>query len=347
MDKFVCVRMVQVYGVDLSLFQFDGHQTWHVFLMNVDRTIYGRYGSRGGRDAMEDVSMEGFRKALEGALELHKNYPANKAALAGKTGPAQKWKTVETMPAVAGRYKPGDTSRQGCIHCHIIDDARVKSLYMTGQPVPDTALWSWPMPQALGLSLDPAERATAKAVAAGSPAEKAGFKAGDVIRTLEGQPPISIADVQWVLHNAPESGSLKAEVERGGGLVPLTLSLAKGWRRGLPYDWRDSTYGIRPGVFFEPVPDAERRSLGLAAGAPALRVKEMHIEWGSVGNRKIDAQKAGLQKGDVITAVDGAPVPSTESEMIAYAWSRKRPGQAIEYTVLRGGKQQKVSVAMP
>ena len=49
MDQFVCVRAVQMYGVDLSLFQFQGQLTWAAVFLNADGTIYGRYGSRGAR----------------------------------------------------------------------------------------------------------------------------------------------------------------------------------------------------------------------------------------------------------------------------------------------------------
>jgi hypothetical protein len=46
MDQFVRVRIVQANGMDLSLFQFDLDLTFAVFLMNADKTIYGRFGSR-------------------------------------------------------------------------------------------------------------------------------------------------------------------------------------------------------------------------------------------------------------------------------------------------------------
>lgn len=36
LDKFVCVRLVQMYGVDLNKFQFDFVQTWAIFYMNAD-----------------------------------------------------------------------------------------------------------------------------------------------------------------------------------------------------------------------------------------------------------------------------------------------------------------------
>ena len=44
-DQFVCVRLIQMGGVDLATFQFDPFLSWSVFFMNADKTIYGRFGS--------------------------------------------------------------------------------------------------------------------------------------------------------------------------------------------------------------------------------------------------------------------------------------------------------------
>ena len=66
---------------------------------------------------------------------------------------------------------------------------------------------------------------------------------GDEIVRLEGQPLLSIADVQWVLHRAdPEGASLKAEVRRDGRPVEVTLTLPKGWRRHDDLSWRASSW---------------------------------------------------------------------------------------------------------
>ena len=77
MDKFVCVRMVQGNGMDLTLFQFDYDLTFAAFFMNSDRTIYGRFGSRSDHDnAEKDISIEGFRQAMLAALDLHRPHRA-------------------------------------------------------------------------------------------------------------------------------------------------------------------------------------------------------------------------------------------------------------------------------
>src|SRR5437667_12247809 len=99
MDKFVCVRMVQGNGMDLTLFQFDYDLTFAAFFMNADRTIYGRFGSRSDRkDATKDISMEAFREALAAAFDLHEHFPANKAVLAGKQPRPNRFKSPDEFP---------------------------------------------------------------------------------------------------------------------------------------------------------------------------------------------------------------------------------------------------------
>jgi hypothetical protein len=355
LEKFVCVRQVQMYGVDLSLFQFHGQLTWAAFMLNADRTIYGRYGSRsphrGMKDNDKDISLEAFKKALEGALELHKGYPANKAALAGKTGPAPGAKTPEQYPAAAvHNFQPVEkTQGKNCIHCHQAQDFELMSARRAGQPIPDRLVWTYPMPDLLGLSLDGKERATVTAAATGSPADRAGFKAGDRILTMDGQPMISIADVQWVLHTAKEPGEVKAEVERAGKKVALTLALAEGWRRKVSFadtlslGWvtRQQLAGMKCDV----LPAAEKEKLGLAADALALKVMDLTPDF--VKDRNPSARKIGLQKGDVLVEVDGRKAAMSESDFLAYLLQKKSKGEKAELVYRRGEKSEKVQLELP
>jgi serine protease Do len=344
-----------MYGVDLSLFQFHGQLTWAAFFLNADRTIYGRYGSRsphrGMKDNDKDISPEGFKKALEGALELHQAYPANKSALAGKTGPAPGAKTPEQYPAAASfNPQPAEkTGGKGCIHCHQTQDFELMSAKRAGQPIADRLVWTYPMPDLLGLSLDGRERATVTAAAAGSAAEKAGFKAGDRILTMEGQPILSIADVQWVLHTSKEPGAVKAEIERGGKKTEFTLTLAEGWRRKLPFaeslsiGWvtRQQVAGMR----CDALPPAEKEKLGLAADALALKVMDLSPDF--VKDRNPSAKKIGLQKNDVLVEVDGRKTAMSESEFLAYLLQKKGKGEKAELVYRRGEKTEKVQLDLP
>jgi membrane-associated protease RseP (regulator of RpoE activity) len=350
MEQFVCVRVVQGWGMDLSLFQFDQELTWAVFLMNADKTIYGRYGSRSEhKDTAKDISIEGLRKALEGALELHKGYPGNKASLAGKTGPKAPFPTPESIPELRGKpnVKPADGTRGGCVHCHQAHDAEVWSFRNAKQPIADKSLWPYPMPDEVGLTMDPKERATVTAVAAGSAAEKGGWKSGDRILSLEGQPVLSTADVQWVLHNAKDGSTLKAEVERGGQKAAASLALAAGWRKKDDFTWRVVTWSMRHRLLgTEPLvalTDDEKKAAGVAPGGMGLRVKGFPPDW--VKDKNPAGKK--FQAGDVIVDVDGQKGLVTEGDLLGYLMQKKSAGQAADLTVVRGGKREKVQLTVP
>jgi len=145
LDQFVCVRMIQANGMDLSLFQFDYDLTWAAFFLNTDRTIYGRYGTRSQASRKDDVSVPGFKKAMGAALELHKAYPSNKRFLAGKAGPVPKYKKPEDYPVLKRFYgklngivDPRRTHT--CLHCHQIHNNHFRVYRKAQQPIPDRVL---------------------------------------------------------------------------------------------------------------------------------------------------------------------------------------------------------------
>ncbi len=165
LEKFVCVRVVSTNGLDLSLFQFDYDQSFAVFLLNADGTIYGRFGTRSHRtNWSDDVSVEGLAKALEGALELHQKYPGTRRRWPPRRGPAPDVPSPEKYPRMRGKYGPtlnyeGNVV-QSCIHCHQIGDAQRQSFRDRREPIPEQVLFPYPHPKTLGLILDPQERAT-------------------------------------------------------------------------------------------------------------------------------------------------------------------------------------------
>jgi hypothetical protein len=352
LEKFVRVRLVSANGLDLSLFQFDTDQSFAAFLLNADRAIYGRFGTRSHRTSWsDDLSIEGLAKALQGALDLHARYPKNKADLAGKKGPAPEFATPEQFPLLKGRYGP-KLDYQGqvvpsCIHCHQVGDAQRQLYRARSEPIPEGLLFPYPHPRALGLILDPKQRATVLRVVNKSPAEGAGFRQGDVIVRLDGQPLLSIADVQWVLHRAPATGaSLKAAVQRGGRPAELTLTLPRGWRQRDDISWRASTWGLRAmatgGMLLEALQPEEHRKAGLSEGEMALRVK-----WpGGGGGRHGAALRAGFRQGDVLVSFDGRTDLLRETDLIAHALRSRRPGERVPVAVLRAGKKLNLTLPM-
>jgi serine protease Do len=87
-------------------------------------------------------------------------------------------------------------------------------------------------PGVLGMKLDPEETATVERVAPDSIAERASLRLGDNIEALAGQPLLSIADLQSVLHKAPASTRLPAQIRRGSKTWNMTLELREGVAAG-------------------------------------------------------------------------------------------------------------------
>jgi len=351
LDKYVRVRVVSTNGLDLSLFQFDYDQSFACFLLNADGTIYGRFGTRSHRtNWVGDVSIDGLAKALQGGLDLHAGYPKNKQQFAGKRGPAPEFPVPEKFPAL-GKY----TSKlnyegnvvQSCIHCHQVGDA-IKSFYRTKkEAMPEQVLFPYPHPKSLGLILDPKEMATVKDVAKGTkatPAELAGFKPGDKIQSLDGQPLLSIADVQWVLHRASADGAkIKADVLRDGKPVSLTLTLENGWRQADDLSWRSSAWGLRRmGTAGMKLDSLEERPAGVPADGMALKVAHVGMFGGPHGA----AKAAGIQVGDTLIAFDGRTDLLRETDVFAYALRSKRPGDTIAVKVVRAGKTLEMKIPM-
>jgi len=350
LDKFVCVRLVHTNGLDLSLFQYDYDQSFAAFILNADRTVYGRYGTRSHQtESQRDVSVQGFAKALSAALELHQNYPANKAALAAKRGPEPLVSVPEEFPSLKGRYGARLDYEgkvvQSCIHCHQVGEAMRLYYRKKQEPIPERVLFPYPLPNVVGLVMHPKETTTVLEVLPGSSAARDGFLAGDEISSLEGQPLISIADLQWVLHNAGESGELRAEVLRHGKKLQLPLTLAPGWRRQGDISWRATSWDLRRvtlgGMRLENPSADDRAKSGLADDAMALRVKYL----GQYGDHAL-AKNAGFQQGDLLLATDGNSGFRSESELMTTLVNAKQPGERVEFVVLRDGKQMKLGFAM-
>lgn len=343
LEKFVRVRLISTNGLDLSLFQYDTDQSFAVFLLNADGTIYGRFGTRSDqRSWADDVSIEGLARALEGALALHARFPAVRDSLAGKRGPAPEFPVPEKFPLLSGKYGPkldyeGNVVRS-CIHCHQIGDAQREYYRSTSGTIPEQVLFPYPHPKSLGLILDPRERASVRRVIEGSLAAQAGFQVNDTLLSLQGQPLLSIADMQWVLHHTPaEGGAVRVRLRRGEQTKELTWNLPAGWRRQDDIAWRASSWGLRRfafgGMYLKPLTDEQRTAARLAPDAFGLYVQHVGQFAPHDG-----AKRAGVRSGDVlIRFADRSDLPR-ETDLLAYALETVTPGMTIPITILRNGE---------
>ena len=347
LDQFVRVRQISTNGLDLSLFQYDYDQSFAVFLMNADKTIYGRFGTRSHRTLWsEDVSIKGLAKAMQGALDMHADFPKHKKSLVAKRGPKPLVSSPEKFPSLAKKFKSTLNQKgnitKSCIHCHQIGDAQRQFYVNRGKKIPDKILFQYPHPKILGLILDPAEKATVKKVTSHSVAQKAGFQAGDKIIKLENQPLLSLADIQWVLHHADDTDNLTAEVKRDGAAIRLTIPLKSGWRQEDNINWRASTWPLRGtmagGMSLELASAQQRKRAGINTPSQmALRIKRLG-QYGKHGA----AKRAGFRVGDIIVSYGGKTNLRRETDLLTHTVNAHRPGEKIPVTVFRNGKNIKL-----
>lgn len=340
MKEFVLLRLTGTNGLDLKTFQYDTDQSFAVFILNADKIVYGRFGTRSHRtDWLTDVSVEGMAVAMKRALLMHAKYPANKSMLMAKSNQPTLYETPEQFPTL--RNKPGRLNWDGrhfaeavvksCIHCHEIGEARIEHYWQLKEPIPESVLYPYPHPKSIGLILDPEHAARVKQIASGSAAEKSGLQTGDDILVMNGQPLISMADVQWVLHHLPAEGAkVDMTVQRGESLETLSLRLNDGWRRADDTSWRTGHWILRRSMLGGMKLDQEADE----GGEQSRLVVGYLGSWGPFGV----AKRAGAMQGDVILAVDRRTDLRRESEVFEYINQHKQRGDQVELTLQRGDR---------
>jgi S1-C subfamily serine protease len=282
------------------------------------------------------------------ALELHKGYPANKDKLAGKQPRPMQFATPEEFPALAGKYKPtldyAGKVAQSCMHCHQVRDAERIFYRSQSNNIPAEVLFPYPMPDTIGLVLDPTEMARVSKVVPGTPAARAGFKSGDHIEMLASQPLISIADVQWVLQHTPNTAAIDATIRRGSKRLPLQIALQHGWRDKTDISWRTSTWDLRRmalgGMVLREPTAQQRSSSGLSADSPGL-----HVEYVGMYGDHAAAMRAGFKTNDILRRVGAISAPLSEANLIQQILQNYKPGERVPTTVQRGN--QTVELQLP
>jgi S1-C subfamily serine protease len=192
--------------------------------------------------------------------------------------------------------------------------------------------------------MDPMRKATVTRVEAESPAARAGFRAGDELLSLDDQALLSIADIQWALHNAGEHRRLTASIQRGGQPMQLSIDLEPGWRRRGDISWRATSWDLRRmttgGLRLKDMSDKQRAERSLAPDALALVVAHVG-EYGEHAH----AKQQGFMKDDVIVSIAGMSKRLSESELFALLVN-KPAGERVPVTVLRGSERVDLSLVM-
>ena len=168
-------RVLNMRGVNLNVFEFDYDLTWMGFFLNADEKVYSRYGGREPASPDTYLTLAGLKHAMRAALAAHRREPPAK-----QPGPPKAVRTVEQY-AAAGRMKP-----DACIHCHQVYDFRREELQREKQWRLDE-VWVHPLPDNLGLRLDPDRPNRVLAVKPESPAGRSGLRANDTLESINGR----------------------------------------------------------------------------------------------------------------------------------------------------------------
>lgn len=350
LDKFVCVRIPQANGLNLSRFQIDFDMSFGIVYLHHDGSVLGRFGTRTGRDnEKDDMHLLGFADSMQRVLKLSAEFDQNKDALQGKAAKPSAVPVPEEYPSLKGKYTDKLNYEgkvvQSCIHCHQIRDAQRLVYRMDGKAIPDQVLFPWPGLSVLGLKMNPQTATTIEAVAPDSIAAMAKLQAGDRLASMDKQPLVSVADAQWVLENTGSAARLPVEIERDGKIIKSTLELPEGWRRQSDISWRVTTWELRRmafgGMVLESMSDDDRAKLPVPAGKVALHVK--HV--GQYGDHA-RAKQAGLLKDDIVIGYDGHTDLLTETQLLAYAMQQKKRDDTVSIDVLRNGKKMTFAVKL-
>jgi serine protease Do len=257
---------------------------------------------------------------MERALDVHKNPPAPRP----RAG----------LPVRAEDFA-GAQRHRGCIHCHDIIEFRRADRKAAGTWDRDD-VWVYPLPENVGVTLDVDVGNKVKAVRPGSPADRVGLKAGDVVKSLNGQPVASFADATFALHKAPARGSVGVTWVSGGRERSGSLEVADGWRK-TDLTWRPSMLDIIPSLPFlgDDLSAMEKKRLGLPEARAVFRQ-------GDPVHSSLAA--AGIGKGDVVIGFDGAAVDGAKADLLGSARRNYLVGDRVTVNLIRGG--QRVDVVL-
>jgi S1-C subfamily serine protease len=214
-------------------------------------------------------------------------------------------------------------------------------------------LFMYPLPEKLGLTLDVDDNNRVKSVTPGSPASRAGLRAGDRILRANETPVLTEADLQFALDPVPDPGSviLRWEAEpigRPPGPLPrgrerprsAALRLPRGWRR-TDISWRASQGDMPPtvGIWAEPLTEDQKRERGLPADKMALRVSFLFP------GEKWVKTRGDLKMNDVIVGIDDRSPPAmTTRQFHTHFRLTFDVGDTATLNVLRGSERVEVHV---
>lgn len=323
--------------VDIARFEFDYDTTWAGFFTDSKLRIYSRYGGRDEHEPESRLSKTSLLQTMRESLEAHKS--ARVATTDGTLAlppAAPIWHPEpksSTTPLDIPLLKKG---HNGCVHCHQVREYSLLQAYHDKR-FDRELLFSYPLPESLGIEIDRAHGHRVSKVRDGSPADTK-LSAGDAVIRCADVPIRSELDLRWALHRLPLTSDrvtlfVERQLANSGAsatrTIEVQLSLPSGWRQS-ELSWRKSSRSVPSDWGFRAAALAkfERREAGLPESGLAIRVL-------SVKPRGL-AKVLDLQKGDIITALMDDTRERTLDRLRSDMLRRFAPGDDVRLTVRRG-----------
>lgn len=196
-------------------------------------------------------------------------------------------------------------------------------------------------------------------VISGAPADNAGLEVGDIILAVDGQAVTADNSLADLIQSYQPGDAVQLEVQKAGASEPVDIEVTLGENPntagqaylGITYTFRTQQQEQMP--FFqlpEQDPGDEANPFGELPGGglpfgqtlPSLPEGISQAVLVSEVISGTPAEQAGLQAGDLITAVDGQTVG--EAEALVEIVQSQEPGDSLELTVYRAGQSSSSTI---
>ncbi|MCO4094594.1 MAG: DegQ family serine endoprotease [Acidovorax sp.] len=191
------------------------------------------------------------------------------------------------------------------------------------------------------IGLGKATGALVTGVEPGSPADKAGVEAGDIITRFDGKPIEKVADLPRFVGNTKPGSKATVTVFRRGSSRDLAVTVAE-------IEAEKPVVARAPEREEKPKASPAAQQIGLAvAELPDAQKKELKLQGGVVIAAATDAAaRAGLREGDVILAIANTEVAGVrEFEAVLAKADKSKPinvlyrrGEWAQYALIRPAK---------
>lgn len=318
------MRLAQIDDLDLNQFQFDLDLTFTVFFMDAEGRVYARYGARDASGPDSRQSLQGLRYTMLSVLDTWQRQP-------DRVAPRRDERPlfIHALPTAGGAGR--------CVHCHQAKEMINAQLRREGRWNAEAA-FRYPLPDNLGLVLEVDRGNVVATIAEGSPAAQLGLRPGDRLEQVADVPIHSLADVQYALDGAPETGQIDVIWTRDGQRHQGVMELPARWRRH-DITWRASMYSwiAAPRLFGPDLTSQEKQALGLPPHRLAFR---------EVPTISEQARDAGIQEGDIILGFDDLELNMTVREFWRYVRRNYIVGETVIVNLIRDGKPMRLPMTL-